>query len=334
MNRSVLHGSLLCLIASMSWGAMFPVAHAALQHIDAFYFSFIRYAIVAILLSIVLYAKEGKAAFRLEGKGLAVTFYGSMAFVVYNMCVFLGQQQMGEKGIIIASIMEVLMPIITIMFVWIVSRKTPGKKTALNIIIAFIGAVLVITRGDFSFFFMNRSELLPLLLVFIGVTAWVIYSLGASKFNGWSILRYSTLTCILGSFVSFIVVSGATAAGLIDIPTLHTLNEIKWDMAFMSLLPGLVALLSWNKGLQLLSSTNGILFINFVPITTFIIVAFQGYTINAYEILGTLIIIAALVHNTLMQGNQMASTSYTLRKYIRFSKVKLVRTTRLWLSKL
>lgn len=332
-RKKIIIGALLCLVASMSWGAMFPVAHSALLHIDPFYFSFIRYFIVSILLSAVLLAKEGIKAFRLEGRGLSLTFFGIMAFVVYNMCVFLGQQMMGTAGTIIASIMEVLMPIITILFVWIGTRKKPTATTARNIIIAFIGAICVITRGDLSFFFMNGSQLMPLLLMFIGVTGWVVYSLGGSRFKDWSILRYSTLTCLLGNAVAFVVVASATATGMIEIPTLQTLSNVKYEMAFMAILPGLIALLSWNKGLQLLSSTHGILFINFVPITTFIIIAIQGYSINVFEIIGTLLIIAALMHNTLSQGSSFKIMKM-MRTYARYSRNQLFKAMRTLTSKM
>src|SRR5690606_4386862 len=103
-------GCFYCLIACMAWGAMFPVAHEALKFIDPFYFSCIRYAIVAVILAFILYIKEGKQAFKLEGKGVLLTTLGITAFVVYNFLIFLGQSQLGEKGTVIASMMEVLMP--------------------------------------------------------------------------------------------------------------------------------------------------------------------------------------------------------------------------------
>lgn len=335
-RKNVLIGALLCLVASMSWGAMFPVAHSALQHIDPFYFSFIRYFLVGILLSITLLIKEGFKAFRLEGKGLKLTLFGSMAFVVYNMCVFLGQQKMGTTGTIIASIMEVLMPIITIVFLWIGTRKAPSSRTMRNILIAFFGAILVITRGDFSFFFMELEQLIPLILMLVGVIGWVVYSLGGSQFKEWSVLRYSTLTCLLGNAVSFVIVASSTVMGLIEIPTVHTLFTIKYEMAFMVILPGLVALLSWNKGLQMLPSTHGILFINFVPITTFVILAFQGYSINQYEVIGTIIIIAALMHNTLAKDTAKTAKIMPrpVKAYARYSRVLLFRAVRLLTSKL
>ncbi|UNK18396.1 DMT family transporter [Paenibacillus sp. N3/727] len=301
LKKQIVIGSMLCLIASMSWGAMFPVAHIALQQIDPFYFSFIRYFVVAVILSVLLWMKEGKASFRMEGKGKTLLFFGTMAFTIYNMCVFLGQQLMGETGTVAASIMEVLMPMISIMVLWITTKKAPNKFTLTSVAIALIGALLVITNGKFAFFRMAGQHLVPLFLIFAGVVGWVIYSMGGSRFKEWSILRYSTLTCLLGSAVSFVIVTLASVFHLIPVPTWHTILSIKYEMSFMILLPGLAALLCWNQGIKLLSPLNGILFINFVPITTFVIMAFQGYQISNYEFFGTLLIIFALLRNNAYQ---------------------------------
>ncbi|MGM1045717.1 Permease of the drug/metabolite transporter (DMT) superfamily [Paenibacillus uliginis N3/975] len=301
LKKQIVIGSMLCLIASMSWGAMFPVAHIALQQIDPFYFSFIRYFVVAVILSVLLWVKEGRASFRMEGRGKTLLFFGTMAFTVYNMCIFLGQQLMGESGTVAASIMEVLMPMISIMVLWITTKKTPNKYTLTSVAIALTGALLVITNGELAFFRMAGQHLVPLFLIFVGVMGWVVYSMGGSRFKDWSILRYSTLTCLLGSAVSFVIVTLASVFHLLPVPTWHTILSIKYEMSFMILLPGLAALLCWNLGIKLLSPLNGILFINFVPITTFVIMALQGYQISNYELFGTLLIIFALIRNNAYQ---------------------------------
>ncbi|MFD0714846.1 DMT family transporter [Paenibacillus sp. GCM10027626] len=305
-KMQVLIGSLLCLVASMSWGAMFPVAQSALQQIDPYYFSLIRYASVTVILCILLLAKEGKRAFRFEGKGKALIFYGTMAFVVYNMLVFSGQHLMGETGVIAASLAEVLMPMISVLIVWITTRKMPPRYTIVSIVISLTGAMLVITNGNLAFFAEAGKHLLPLLLIIAGVVGWVVYSMGGSRFQNWSTLRYSTLTCLLGSAVSLIIVAVATLLGGLSVPRMETIVSIRYEMAFMIILPGIIALLSWNKGLKILSSFNGILFINFVPITTFIIMAFQGYQISMYECFGTLLVIFALIRNNLHQRKAQA----------------------------
>jgi drug/metabolite transporter (DMT)-like permease len=317
VKKQLITGSILCLIASMSWGAMFPVAHVALQHINPFYFSLIRYSIVSLILVILLWVKEGRSAFRLEGRGKALLFYGTMAFTVYNMLVFLGQHLMEDAGTVAASIMEVLMPMISILVLWVTIRNKPQKYMLTSIIIALIGALLVITNGKLSFFTMVGQHLFPLLLIFTGVVGWVLYSMGGDKFKDWSPLRYSTLTCLLGTAVSSVIVGSGSAFHLISVPTWHDVFAVKYEMSFMILLPGLVALLSWNAGIKMLSPLNGILFINFVPITTFIVMAFQGYQISIYELCGTLMVIFALLRSNMYERKSATiGTNTTFRRRI------------------
>src|SRR5690625_6313822 len=98
MKNKVLFGAFLCFIACVSWGAMFPVANAAFKYIDPFYFTIFRYVSVTIILVVLLLWREGKEAFRLEGKGFSLWFFGTMGFTIYNIFIFWGQDLLGEPG--------------------------------------------------------------------------------------------------------------------------------------------------------------------------------------------------------------------------------------------
>src|SRR5699024_9377341 len=98
-------------------GAMFPVAHDAFLYVEPFYFTLIRYIPVVILLVIFLYIVEGKAAFRTEGRGFALWFFGTMGFTIYNLFIFWGQDLLGDAGVVLASIMEALAPIVSILII-------------------------------------------------------------------------------------------------------------------------------------------------------------------------------------------------------------------------
>ncbi|XDY98519.1 DMT family transporter [Bacillus manliponensis] len=297
-------GALACLVASMSWGAMFPVADHALEYIDPFYFSLIRYGAVAIVLVLLLWMKEGKKAFRLEGKGKLILFFGTMAFTVYNVLLFLGQMLMGKPGIMVASIMESLMPMISIMILWMFKSVKPKKYMITGMAIAFLGAFFVITKGDMSFFFTLQDHMLSLFFMFIGVVGWVVYTMGGKSFSDWSTLRYSTLTCVFGTIVTGMITFVVTQLGYIAVPTVETLSIVKYDLLFMMTLPGIVALLAWNYGVKVLSSINGILFINFVPITTLLVMMFQGYEITMFDAVGTLLVMIALIRNNIYQRRE------------------------------
>lgn len=299
MKNNVLLGAFLCFIAAASWGAMFPVAHSAFKHIDPFYFTIIRYGAVTLILVAMLYWKEGKKAFRLEGKIFSLWFFGTMAFTVYNLLIFWGEDLLGEPGVMVASIMESLMPMISIVIVWMLFKRRPHRFTLLCVVISFVGAMLVITKGDIKTFVTATDHLIPSLLIFIAVVGWVIYTLGGSEFSDWSPLRYSTLSCLLGTVTAIVIVAIATMFGYISVPTVEVLKVTSPHLLFMIVFPGLIALLGWNIGVSILSPINALLFINFVPVTTLVVSMFQGYLITTFDILGTVFIIVALVSNNI-----------------------------------
>lgn len=289
----------MCFIAAVSWGAMFPVAHAAFKHLDPFYFTIIRYGAVTIILVAILLWKEGKQAFRFEGKGLQLWFFGTMAFTVYNLFIFWGEDLLGASGVMVASIMESLMPMISVVIVWMIFRKRPQLFTLGCVIVSFIGAMLVITKGDVRAFLGATDDFIPSLLIFIAVIGWVIYTMGGSEFSGWSALRYSTLSCLLGTITAIVITIGATLFGSLTVPTVESMLTVSPHLLFMIIFPGVIALLGWNIGVSILSPLNGLLFINFVPVTTLLISIFQGNQVTMFDLLGTILIIVSLLSNNI-----------------------------------
>ena len=309
----MLLGGFLCLIASMSWGAMFPVANHSFQYIEPFYFTIFRYVSVAIILAIILYFKEGKVAFRTEGKGFLIWFLGTMAFTVYNLFIFWGQDQLGDSGTLLASIMEALMPMISVLIIWFVYRKRPNSRTLGCILIAFVGVLCVITKGDFSSLATIGGDVIPLLALLASVIGWVLYTMGGGKFLGWSILRYSTLTCIYGTITAAIFVAITTALGYVEVPSIPAVMTVKWDLAFMIIFPGIIALLGWNVGVKMINPVNALLFINFVPITTVLIQFIQGQPLTTFDILGIFLVIFGLSLNNILQ--RVYSKKQTQKKF-------------------
>lgn len=324
MNNKVLVGAFLCLISAMSWGAMFPVANHAFRHIDPFYFTLFRYVSVTVILIGWLLWKEGKKAFRLEGKGWLLWFYGTMAFAVYNLLIFWGQDLLGDPGTMVASIMESVMPMISIVLTWVLIRKKPHTFTLFCVILGFIGAALVITKGDIGTFFAGASNFIPTLLILIAVIGWTVYTMGGSGFSekGWSALRYSTLSCILGTATATVVVFFVTLSGYISFPTVETIVITSPNIAFMIIFPGLIALVGWNYGVSIIKPLNGLLFLNFVPVTTLAIQIIQGAKITAYDYIGTAFIIISLVSNNIFLRVQQRKLELKQNYQMEFREVK------------
>lgn len=297
-RQNLLYGALLLIIASASWGAMFPVAAEIFKVINPYYFTLLRYLPVAVVLAILLYYKEGAKAFSTEGHTFMIWLFGSMGFTVYNLLIFVGQDLLGDPGTLIASIMEASVPIISALVMWAYYRARPNNFTLGTILVGFVGVLLVVTNGDFSTVF-GGDRLFPLFLLFLAALGWALYTIGGSRLPKWSVLRYSTLSIIYGMGTTLIVVLAGTLMGKIEVPTVTEIISVKYHLMFMILLPGLFALLGWNKGVQILTPINAVLFINLAPVTTIIIRMIQGHIIQPIELIGVVIVCSMIIANNL-----------------------------------
>ena len=274
MKHSIWVGVILCALASISWGAMFPVAESAFEYVNPFYFTLIRYIPVTVLLCILLFTIEGKSAFKTNGKGFFIWFFGMMGFTIYNLFIFWGQDLLGADGVLLASIMEALAPILSILFVWYMFKEKPYKFTVFTIAGAFIGVFMVVTNGDMLLLFRS-GKLVPLIILLLAASGWALYTIGGTVFKDWSVLRYSALSCLYGTVTSLIIVLIFSFTGHIEVPGLKSVIAIKYHMLFMIVFPGILALLFWNKGVYYLKPINAILFINLAPVTTLLSVLYK-----------------------------------------------------------
>ena len=292
-GRNISLAIVFLMITTITWGGMFPVAKHALSTIDAFYMTSIRYGVASLIFIILLYAVEGKKSFDIKGKALQLYIFGSLGFAGFSLLAFDGLRYSSSVH---AAIIMAMMPVITVLLNWFINGKKPAPVTLLFIIFAFSGVFLVVSKGDWTSIF-NSSVGFGDLMILAGAFCWVRYSMSATSFNGWSPLRFTTLSCALGTISIFICTILANLTGYIVTPEFQTISNVSWELSYLIVLAAVIAVLSWNKGLKMLGPINGILFINLVPITAFIISALQGAQFNDYEIFGATLTLLSLVAN-------------------------------------
>lgn len=299
MTKKYLIGLLLCLISVLSWGGMFPIMEPALKIMDPFYFTLFRYGSVAIIFAIILFFTEGIKSFSTEGHTLKLWIFGTSAFAGFSFLVFLGQQLAGNSGSIIASVMMAIQPLLGVLVGWIYRGVKPTIASLISMIVAAIGVFMVVTKGDISVLVTGHNTVFAVALILLGALCWVVYTAGGAEFSNWSILRYSTLTAILGVCSVVVVLTIATLFGWLHFPSVSQIIGVHNALIYMVTLAGVVAVFTWNLGNRIITPINGILFMNLVPITSFVIKIFNGYQVSLFEVTGCIITILALIGNNL-----------------------------------
>jgi drug/metabolite transporter (DMT)-like permease len=277
------------------WGGQFVVGKSALDRVDAFPLTTVRYAIAAVLLLVVLALVEGRDGLRLGGRGWQLFWLGSLGFAGFNLLAYTGLAHARPES---ASLIVALAPLLTALVLWQRTRVAPSRTTFALLGVALVGVALVISHGDPASI-ASGSIGWGDALVLGGVLSFVLYGLGAARFHGFSPLRYTALTAGLGWITIAGVTTVAAAAGVVALPSGGDVWSIAPQIAYLAVPGAVVAVLTWNAAIGMIGPQNAVLFGNLIPVTTFAIEIGRGYRPGAAEIGGALLTIGALVVSNL-----------------------------------
>lgn len=290
---TLLRGAALLLLAALAWGGLFPVAMVTLRSLDPFHMTAIRYGITAVVFAAFLVYAEGPQALKPDGRGWRVLMLGSSGFAGLGLFLFVGlQHSRPEHGAIIMA----TQPLIAALVAWWLRGVRPAPATLGFLGVALAGVLLVVTKGRLRGLFSDGTGVGDLLM-FLGAVSWVIYTLGVGDFPSWSPLRYTAITCLFSLPAIFGLTAIATATGYVETPSVGDVEAVGWQLAYVIGIASVLGVLSWNAGNRLLGSANGVLFINFVPVTVFAIRIAQGHHFQPIEFFGAALVIGALVGN-------------------------------------
>jgi drug/metabolite transporter (DMT)-like permease len=278
------------LTAVLCWGAMFPIADAAMDHVDAANITALRYGVASLLFLALLAAVEGLAALRYDGRFRRVLLFGSLGFAGFNLLSYAGLRHTTPQH---ASLIAALLPVLTVLTRWRMTGERPSGPLLSFVGVAFAGVALVVIGEDPAAALKGG---VGDLLVLVGAMCWVRYTLSAaSEFGGWSPLRFTALSASAGTLTILTIAVVGDVSGLLTTPSAGAVGDAGWGIAYIVLFGALIAVLGWNAGVQRLGPANAALFMNLVPVTTFTIQAFRGTTPGPIELLGAGITLAALV---------------------------------------
>lgn len=295
-GRSSLIGAAFATTTAVTWGGQFVVGKSALDRVNAFPLSTVRYAVAAGLWLVVLAALEGRDSLRLGGRGFRLFWLGSLGFAAFNLLAYTGLAHSRPQS---ASLIVALAPLLTALVLWRRTGRRPSGVTFGFLALALAGVVLVISGGHPSTI-VNGSIGWGDALVLAGVFSFVLYGLGAAQFKDFSPLRYTALTAALGWLTMATATAVALATGLVPTPSASALGSTVPQIAYLALPGAFLAVLTWNASIGLIGPQNAVLFGNLIPVTTFAIEIVRGYRPNAVELGGAALTITALVANNLV----------------------------------
>jgi drug/metabolite transporter (DMT)-like permease len=278
------------LVAVLCWGGMFPIADAAMDHVDAAHITSLRYGVASLIFLALLAAFEGRAALRYDGRFRRALLFGTLGFAGFNLLSYAGLRHTTPQH---ASLIAATLPVLTVLTRWRMTGERPSPRLLAFIGAAFAGVALVVVGDDPAAAVKGG---VGDLLVLAGAVCWVRYTLSAaSEFGDWSPLRFTALSAAAGTLSILAITVAGDVSGLLSPPSAGQVGDAGWGIAYVIVFGAVVAVLGWNAGVQRLGAANAALFMNLVPVTTFTIQAVRGATPGPIELLGAAVTLAALV---------------------------------------
>ncbi|MEN3111138.1 DMT family transporter [Uliginosibacterium paludis] len=285
--------ALLLSVATILWGAAFPVSKAVLASMDPICMALCRYGVAAPLFLILLAWREGAAALRPEGAFWRLVGLGTLGFAGFNLLMFYG---VGMSRPEFGAIVMALQPLIAVMIQWARSGTRPAPRSFVALGVAVLGVLLLTTNGHPARL-VEHAALLPTLMMITGGTCWVLYSMGAAAFPGWSPLRYTALSGSGGALGLGAIWLLVGAAGGLRLPTAAALPGLVPALLFLILPAAVIAVLCWNQGIRQIGAQRGMLFINLVPLTALAVGVLSGHPLGGGELAGALLVLGSLFIN-------------------------------------
>jgi len=253
----------LKLIAcTLIWGGTFIAGHIVSNALPPLTAASIRFSIAAVLLLLLAWQREGGLP-RLSAQQLGATAaLGLTGIFLYNFCFFsaLGQMEAGRSALFIA-----MNPIVTALAAAAIMRERLGWQKWAGIAIAFVGAAVVITRGEPLAAMRDIGQSIGAgeMMMLGAASCWAAYTLvGRSALKGLSPIAATTYASLWG--LGFLLIAASGEFGAVAWGALGW--EVWASVTYLGAFGTVVAFVWWYEGVKALGPGRTAVFNNLVPV--------------------------------------------------------------------
>ncbi len=287
----------LMILSTIFWAGAFIGGKLAVVEFPPFGLTFLRFFFASIMIFSVM-VKYEKKNWRLKKEDYPIMiFLGLVGMVGYHILFFISLKY---TTAINASMIAATNPLLTtILAVFFLKEKLGARKIS-GIIIALIGVIITISRGDLSIlmnFTFNKGDL----LMVVAVSCWAIYSIVSRKV----MVKYSPLILTTYSFVLCTLFTLPFA--ILENPNSYLKNTTLsgWGgILYMAIFPSTIGYLVQQTAIKELGPSKTAIFINLVPVFSMILsVVILKESITMITILSVIFIVIGVYLTTKNKAN-------------------------------
>jgi drug/metabolite transporter (DMT)-like permease len=250
----------LTMVAAL-WGGTFIAGKILAQSLPLMTAAFGRFFVASILLVFVAIKMEGKLP-RLNREQILLTaVLGFTGIFLYNICFFgaLARVPAGRTSLFVS-----LTPIVTAVLAGLIFSERLGVRRWAGILVALIGAIVVITRGDLIGGIADISQSLGLgeLMMLGAVFSWAAYTLISRK-------ALETLSPIVattyGTLWGFVFLTIGAIGEFKDVDWFHLDWRVWTSVFYLGAFGTVLAFIWYYQGIQTVGPSRTAIFTNLVP---------------------------------------------------------------------
>ncbi|OGE03625.1 hypothetical protein A3B51_01310 [Candidatus Curtissbacteria bacterium RIFCSPLOWO2_01_FULL_41_18] len=247
---------LLLVFASIIWGATAPIMKLTLQQIPVFSLAFIRMAVAAIILGVLISKK-----LRVQKQHYITFFWAAITGVTLNLAFFFIGLKLTEA--ILAAFLVASVPIFTMVAAHFYLKEHFTLRLILASTIAFAGIAIIIGKFDGP---QSATQILGNILLLLATLSWVAHEIIAKKllkvYDGGTVAFYS-MAIGATTFAPLFIWEYLANPAWINKVNFQGIAGLLYGIFFASLL----AYWAWQNGLKLLPAGQAAFFFYLAPIS-------------------------------------------------------------------
>lgn len=271
-------------VTAALWGTSFPVISVAIKGgLDPSVFVFLRFALAAPLMLVIAVSLGRDVASMLRDRAVwVVAFFNAIGF----LCQFVGQQFTSAS---VAALLVNLSAVFAAAGGGIFLGERLGGQKAAGVILAFAGAALIATNGDFAG--VARGELEGDCLYLVAALSWgayIVYAKKKTDESHWDPLAGATS---IVSLTALFVLPAAIIAGPSFPVSAYSWGAIVYTAVFNTAIPYVL----YQAALRYLTATSSAVVLMLeIVVAVAISVAFLGDRFTLFSLAGAAAVLSSI----------------------------------------
>ncbi len=275
-------------LTAVFWGGTFIAGRVVAKDVGPFAASFLRFAIASVFLLFIIWRVDGKLPAIKKAQIIPIILLGMTGVFAYNVLFFKGLKiiEAGRASLIIAN-----NPIFITLFASYFFKEKLNPIKVTGIIISVIGAIIVISRGNFIQL-LNGNVGWGEFYIFCCVLTWVAYTLiGKAIMTDLSPLVSVSYSSVVGAVALFVP---AYFEGMMR-DLVHYSTADWFGIFYLGFFGTVLGFVWYYQGIKIIGPMKASQFINFVPISAVLLAFFMlGESITLSLLVGTIFVISGV----------------------------------------